>query len=201
MKKQVIVIHGGDNWENDADCYKFLSDYQIDFAHDALRVNGWQGNLQLALGEEYEVIRPEMPNKYNAKYDQWKLWFEKFFQYFEPEVILVGHSLGGAFLAKYLSENDFPKKIKAVFFVAAAVSDNLPEYKMLDFAPPSDLSRLEKQAETIVLYHSKDDPVVPFDDVNKLKTALPKATVHVFEDRKHFNQPQLPELVRDIKEL
>lgn len=46
---------------------------------------------------------PEMPLPYKPQYDLWKNEFEKL----EPEKanILVGHSCGGGFLTRWLSEN------------------------------------------------------------------------------------------------
>ena len=46
-----------------------------------------------------------MPNKGNAVYEEWKMIFEKFALALSPDTIYVGHSLGGIFLAKYISEN------------------------------------------------------------------------------------------------
>ena len=62
---------------------------------------------------------PSMPNKQNAAYDEWSIWFEKYFAYLKDDVILIGWSLGGMFLAKYLSDKPFPVKIKSLFLLAA----------------------------------------------------------------------------------
>ena len=52
-----------------------------------------------------------MPCKFMVDYEAWKIWFERHFQFLQKEVILIGWSLGGRFLLKYLSENKFPFKI------------------------------------------------------------------------------------------
>lgn len=200
MKKQVVLIHGGDTWETYEQYLEYLKNREIDFEKHGLRKDDWQGNLGERLGDNYQVIRPEMPSKRNAKYLEWKIWFEKFFPFLNDEVILVGSSLGGTFLAKYLAENQFPKKIKAIFLVAACF-DDLPEEPLLDFNLPGNLKKIADQSEKVILYHSKDDNVVPFPHLAKFQQALPKATVRIFEDRKHFNQEELPELIQDIKNL
>ena len=141
-----------------------------------------------------------MPNKINAKYNEWKLWFEKIAPLLDDEVALVGHSLGGSFLAKYLAENHFPKRIRGLFLVAA-VHDSTPEDALLDFTPPSSLDKVNEQAGQIFLYHSSDDPVVPVKDVDAFRAALPQATVRLFQDRGHFTQSEFPELVADISLL
>jgi predicted alpha/beta hydrolase family esterase len=54
------------------------------------------------------------------------------------------------------------------------------------------------QTKNIYLYHSKDDPVVPFSALEKFARALPLAYTRIFEDRKHINQSEFPELAEDI---
>ena len=201
MQKQVVVIHGGDVFKTHEDYVEFLKRRLVNFERHALRQLDFQENLQSHLGEGFQVIRPSMPSMVNAKYEEWKIWFEKFFQFLQDEVILVGSSLGAVFLAKYLAENTFPKKVKALFLIAGPFGDNMPEYKLLDYSLPQSLEKLESQPEKIFLYHSKDDPVVPFADLAKYQQALPKAATRVFEDRGHFFQPDLPELTADINNL
>lgn len=201
MKKQVVVIHGGDTFETHEAYLKFLRDWKIDFEEFKNPESSWKSSLQEKLWPDYEVIRPEMPNSINARYEEWKIWFEKFVPYLHDGVILIGHSLGGAFLGKYLSEIDFPKKIKAVFLVAACFGDKLPDYKALDFHALEDMSKLSSQAGKIFLYHSKDDPVVLFTNLAKFQEKLPNATARVFEDKGHFRQEEFPELVDTIKSL
>ena len=104
MKKQVVVIHGGDTFKTYEQYLRFLKRFDIDFERYRSGKNDWKTNLREALGEEYEVIAPVMPNKNNAKYPEWQIWFEKFIPFLNGEIILVGHSLGGTFIAKYLSE-------------------------------------------------------------------------------------------------
>ena len=199
--QQILLVHGGDNWETHEEYLAYLKNKQIDFEKHGLRVKGWQDNLADRLGTDYQIIRPEMPSKRNAKHIEWKIWFEKFISYLNDGVILIGGSLGALFLAKYLSENDFPKKIKAVFLLAGPAKDNLPEYRLLDFSLPESLEKLSSQADKIFLYHSKDDNMVPFSDLEIYRKALPKATVRVLDGFGHFNLPELPVIIEDIKSL
>ena len=197
MKKQVVVIHGGDTFETYEKYLDFLCNYEID-SLDYFKHKGWKSILQEKLGDDFEVIRPQMPNKINAKYLEWRIWFEKLVPLLNPEVILVGHSMGGIFLAKYLSENNFPKKILGTFLVSAPYDAETFEYTLVDFVLPADLKKFEEQGGKIYLYHSTDDEVVSFTELEKYKKQLPSATARVFEDRGHFNQEDFPELVQDI---
>ena len=197
-EKQVVVIHGGDTFETYEEYLNFLRNYKIDIERYRSGKDDWKPWLRQRLGSDYEVIQPIMPNKTNAQFNEWKLWFEKFFPFLNEGVVLVGHSLGGVFLAKYLSENKFPKKIKAVFLVGAVYDKDDEGYPVVSFALPASLNL---QTDEIYLYHSKDDPVVPFSALEQYKKALPKAQTRVFNDRGHLNQEEFPELVEDILNL
>lgn len=151
------------------------------------------------LGEGYEVILPSMPCKENAKYPEWKIWFEKMIPFLEDNVILVGHSLGGKFLARYLAEETFSRKILAVILIASPFDRS--SRKHTDFFLPDSLAMFERQGGNIILFHSKDDPVVNFSELAKYQELLPDATVRIFDDRQHFNQAGFPELVAEIKSL
>jgi uncharacterized protein len=197
MKQQVLVIHGGDTFEKYNDYINFLKSFEIDL--NKFRKNGWKDNLQRALGRNYDVILPQMPNKFNADYDEWKIWFEKILNLLEDNLILVGHSLGGIFLAKYLSENKINKKIKATILVAA-VFDKTGE-SLTNFKLPKSLDKFLNKSEKIYLIHSRDDRVVPFEAMEKYKNLLPKAEEIIFSDRGHFNQENFNEIVKLIKNI
>lgn len=141
-----------------------------------------------------------MPNAQNARYAEWKMWFEKILPLMGDGVILIGHSLGGIFLAKYLSEQTVELRIKATFLVAAPYN-TAAEHPLVDFVIQHSLRGLEKQGGEIFLYHSADDAVVPFSNFERYQSELKGAHIRVCNDRKHFNQAEFPELVQDIQEL
>ena len=201
MKKQVFIIHGGDTFKTYEEYLLFLKDWEIDFEKYKENKKNWKINLQEELGDEFEVIAPKMPNKINAKYLEWKIWFEKFIPYITEGVILVGHSLGGSFLVKFLSENDMPKKIRGTFLVAPVYDEDSDYYSLADFKLPDNLSGFEKQGGQIFIYHSEDDPVVPFNNLGKFKEKLISAKTIIFKNKQHFGQEKLPEIVKDIKGL
>lgn len=202
MKQQIIVIHGGDTHRTYPEYLAYLKKYRLNYSR--LTKGGWKENLQKSLGNKFEVALLKLPNPLNARYTEWKIMFRKIIPFLRGKPIFVGYSLGGIFLAKYLSENKFPKKIRATFLIAAPY-DNDSERKvnqsLVDFILPRKLTRFEKQGGVIFLYQSKDDPVVPFSHLEKYRRALPKARPVIFENRGHFSQEKFPELVRDIKKL
>lgn len=197
MKQQLLVVHGGDTFENYEDYLYFLQNFQIDLERLKSKED-WKTTLQKRLGDEYEVFLPSMPNKTFANYDEWKIWMDKISPLLQDDVILIGHSLGGVFWAKYLSTTKFPKKIKAVFLVAAPFEKDSENNSLAGFTLPM---VLDMQTDKIYLYHSKDDSIVSFEELFKYKKALPKAVVRELDLARHFNQEYFPDLLEDIKKL
>ena len=58
------------------------------------------------------LYKARLQYRTNARYEEWKIWFERMIPFLNDNVILVGHSLGGIFFVKYLSENLLPIKSK-----------------------------------------------------------------------------------------
>lgn len=196
--RQVVLIHGGDTFNSYDKYLRFLRRFQIDFEDYTSGKKGWKATLGEKLGDDFQVIAPSMPCKYNAKYVEWQIWFKKFVPHLAGEVVLVGHSLGGLFLVKYLSENKFQKNIKGVFLVAPPYDAKDVDYDLADFGLPK---KLDLQTETTMIYHSDDDDTVPIKDLSKYSSQIPNATIKQFTDRGHFRGEEFPELVEDIKSL
>ncbi|KKU94028.1 MAG: hypothetical protein UY26_C0003G0178 [Candidatus Jorgensenbacteria bacterium GW2011_GWA1_48_13] len=199
MKKQVLMIHGGTTFDSYKDYLSFLKKLKVDL--DRYRGEKWANSLGIKLGRGFDVLLLKMPNPMNARYEEWKILFGKIARALRNKVILIGHSLGAIFLAKYLSENRFPKKVRATFLISGPYDDKSLDESLGGFTLPESLKKLRKQGGRIFLYHSKDDKVVPFAHLGKYKKALPGAVVRVFKKRGHFLQSDFPELVKDIKNL
>jgi len=203
MKKQVVVIHGGTSFKSYRDYFSHLKTKEVNIERLRFKMD-WKSSLHLKLGKKYDVLLPLMPNSANARYKEWKIWFENVAKVLDDEVVLVGHSLGGIFLAKYLSENVFPKKIKAAILVAAPFEDDKAsedKESLAEFELPKSLKKFANQCDKIYLLYSQDDPMVPIFQLKKYKKALPKARTIIFKNRGHFNQEQFPEMVKIIKSL
>ena len=163
----------------------------------------WTHSLQAELGNNYQVILPPMPNRENAKYEEWKIWFERHFEYLSDGAVVMGCSQGAMFLGRYLTENTLPFKASAVYLMAAAVP--LSGEKHTDFGDfLIDLEKvgvITENNDNVVIMHSKDDFVVPFHHGEALAAAMPEAEFIVYEDKNHFLIEEFPELVEKIKEL
>ncbi len=199
MKTQIVTVHGGETFGSYDAYIAWLKSYAIDF--ESLSTKTWKDSLGATLGDNYEILSLKMPNSMNAKYLEWKIWFDKFIPFIQDNAIFVGNSLGAIFLAKYFSENIYQKSVKGIFMLAAPFGPVSPTDDMADFVLVKDLSKLASYGDKVHLYHSKDDPVVPFSHLADYQKALPKAEVRIFEDKEHFHVLELPELIDDIKAL
>ncbi len=203
-KQQVFYIHGGSSYSK---YENFLEDLRTmplrDLPGDPEPMKKWTKTLREDLGENFEVFMPMMPNKQNAKYEEWKIWFERHFEYLHDDVILLGWSQGGYFLAKYLIENETPFKIKALLLGAAPFApDDFGGEDGGDFAfDTTKVGELSKRTDKIFIMHSKDDFVVPFSHGERYAAALTEAEFVVFEDKNHFLIEEFPELIEKIKKL
>ncbi len=99
MRRQVLFIHGGGEGAHEED-------------------RKLAASLQDALGAAYDVRCPKMPDEDRPVYEAWKERIAKELDAPEGEMILVGHSLGGSILLKYLSEEEVEKPIAGLFLVA-----------------------------------------------------------------------------------
>ncbi len=197
MKHQIVVIHGGDSFASPARYLRALRRWPVS-KDTFLPHPDWKTNLASDLGRSYEVLQPRMPNKNNAVYREWKIWFERMLPYIHPGVVLIGHSLGGIFLAKYLATTTFRKSIRGLILVAAP--HNQTE-EIGDFRLPRSLSRVAHQVPQIWLLHSQDDPIVPFAELQAYHRAWPRAKIVVTKRSGHFSQPHLPQVRQIIRRL
>ena len=90
MKKQVLAIHGGETFPTYEKYFEYLKNYQLDFKKLKEKEKGWKKHLQEDLGDDFEVIQPQMPLPRNAKYAEWKIWLEKYYSILQDDIILVG---------------------------------------------------------------------------------------------------------------
>lgn len=201
MKKQVLFVHGANAYSKYESFLKDLRTIPIRDLPSLSKSKKWKSTFEEDLGDSFEVFMPSMPNKQNAKYEEWKIWFERHFEYINDGAILVGGSLGAFFLVKYLTENKTPFLIKALILLSAAYEpDDFGGEDGGDFGFDTfKVNELLNSTNNIVFFHSKDDPVVPYNHLLKYKEALPEAEFVTFEDKNHFLIEEFPELIEKIK--
>ena len=181
--KKVVIIHGGHSFDNNDEYLGWLANTDLKLVSDG----DWKSWLRHTLNPtEFEVLQIRMPNSNNAQYAEWKTMFEKALPLITENDILIGHSLGGIFLAKYLSENNL--KIHDLHLVAT------PSTKCGSFELKKDISSISRNVQNIFLWHSTDDFVVPFAETEFYTNNLPKLELNTFDDRGHFNDSEFVEL-------
>lgn len=123
---------------------------------------------------------PEMPRPYDPDYLEWKAEFER--QEVDEDTILVGHSLGGGFIVRWLSETSI--KIKQLILVAPWL-DREHEYGEL-FEFTIDDRLVEKTAVGIDVLYSTNDDAPMQTSLEFLRQETPSARYHEFKDYGHF---------------
>ncbi len=200
MKKkiQIFFIHGGMTFKNKKDYLHYLKTREISI-EEKIR---WHNDfLKKNLGKNFEIIKPLMPLSENAKYSEWKIHFERHFTQLRNNTILIGNSLGGIFLAKYLSEHKFPKRILSTYLICPPFDDTLPKEDLAGgFKLKSDLSLLEKNSKNLYLMFSKDDNVVPVSHAEKYRKKIKNGKIIIYKSKNgHFKIPKFLEIIRMIK--
>ena len=198
-KVQLFMIHGGTTFKNQNDYVGFLKSRRVSIDEKI----SWDGNyLKEELKDYCKIIKPRMPLQENAKYDDWKIYFERYFDQLIDNIILIGKSLGAVFLAKYLSENEFPRKILAVYLICPPFDDSLLEEDLVGgFELQSNLSKIERHCENVNLLFSRDDDCVPVSHAEKYRNKLPNANIIIYESKNgHFQISEFPEIVKMIRE-
>lgn len=223
--KTLIFIHGGESFRTDIEYQKFLQDTYVKWQSVPWSPEvktSWKYEVAKQWHETWGVVyMPDMPDKIDAKYDEWKLIFKWILAKLVPEdeITLVGTSLGWCFLLKYFSEvsvipgliRDPAKKddliditgflssqewqvllrIHQIHLLAACISE-------WDFTPPESYESLKKLWNRVHIWHADDDRVVTFWVAQQLAQTLPDAQAHFFSSEKgygHFHGlASLPEL-------
>ncbi|NCU39062.1 hypothetical protein EOL96_08590 [Candidatus Saccharibacteria bacterium] len=194
--KQLLIIHGGHTFSDYSTYRKYLSEKTLDY-YKLTHPIRWKERLTEEL-PGFDVLLPSMPNSDNAVYDEWAIQFEKLLALLNDDAQILGHSLGAMFVAKYLNINRLSKPVQRLILVSAAYNDVAGE-EIGEFGVGSAVD-LPQSAKEIHLFHSEDDPVVPFSELAKFQNDLPYAIAHVFSDRGHFIDETFPEIAQLIKQ-
>lgn len=197
-KTQIFMIHGGMTFKNRKDYFKWLKSRVVSIE----KSKRWTDDLENKLSKNFDVIRPRMPLSENSMYEDWKIFFELHIPFIKNNVIFIGNSLGSIFLAKYLSEHKFPKKILATYLVCPPFDDTCFDEDLVNgFELKKDLSLLEKNSKNLTLMFSEDDDDVPIDHARKYGEKLKNAKIIIYKSKNgHFNVSTFPEIIKMIKE-
>lgn len=177
MKKRVFFIQGGGHGAYEEDERLVVS-------------------LRDALGPAYDVRYPRMPHEENPEMEAWKAHIAAELAVL-GDVILVGHSVGGAALLKYLSEMPLKKPVAGLFLLAAPSWDS-ENWRYDDLKLPRGVAAKLSRIPRIFLYHSRDDEIVPFAHLALHASRLPQAIIHETDGRGHQFGNDLSDVAADI---
>jgi predicted alpha/beta hydrolase family esterase len=161
-------------------------------------------SLQRALGADYDVQCPQMPDEENSPYPAWQAEIDSRLAAMTGPVALVGHSVGGSVLLKYLCDRKSAppasERFVAGLFVIAAPYWGASEFWSWDEATlPADAAARLAGEWPLIFYQSRDDEVVPFSHLALYAARLPRATIREFAGRGHQFNDDLAEIAADIK--
>lgn len=140
---------------------------------------------------------PEWPKPYEPKYPDWLEVFKQF--NVNKETTLIGHSCGGGFLVRWLSETDV--KIDKLILVAPWLDPKKTlKEPFFDFVIDKNL---HEKASSIDMLSSTDDDEDILESVDLLLKNVKSIKHHVFEGYGHFcfsdmNSKEFPELLELI---
>lgn len=185
MKRSVLLIHGAGEGAYKED--KNLAD-----------------NLQKLLGTSYDVRYPKMENENDAPYDIWVNQIKEELSKMHEPTILVGHSVGGSVLIKFLSEENIKNTLAGIFLLATPFWGGdggwtYDGYETLELPRPES-AKVPKHVP-LFLYHSRDDETVPFAHVKLFAKRFPDATVRELKSGGHQLNNDLSDVANDIKQL
>lgn len=195
--KNAILVHG-----------YVTKDKYYDPDRPSMSNNQWQPWLtQQLLCHDIPTVAVEMPQPWRPDYDAWKREFERFD--INENTILVGHSFGGGFLVRWLTENDV--KVGKVVLVApfmGLASDNDDEdrrYANEHFFTFEIDGNLSSKTSGLTILKSTDDSRQVNSSIDMLMQEFgDSCKLITLENRGHFCAPikwvkfEFPELLEEI---
>ena len=166
--KRIFIIHGA-------------------FGHPEENWFPWLKSQSERLG--HEVFVPAFPTPKGQTLEDWNSIFSEYETKVDENTILVGHSLGPAFLLHVLGRIN--TTIKASFFVSGFISplgnETFDPLNKTFLEKPFDWQKIHQNCNQFFLYHSDDDPYVSMAHANELAKKLGVKT-RIIQDAGHFNE-------------
>ena len=172
------------------------------FIHGAGEQNEGGGALPRALraglGADVRLAAPIMPNPGAPDAAAWQAALGEHLGGQQLPLVLVGHSLGGSLILKYLADHAKPAGLAGVVSIAAPFW-GVPEWELSNGQLPPGFEARLSELPRVVLYHSRDDDEVPVSHLDRYAEALPQAVVRKVDGRGHmFDDGNVADIVGDI---
>lgn len=152
--------------------------------------------------KKYSVLAPRFPSPDNQTLENWLTTMQPYWKVFDPELVLIGRSIGATFALRLLEKS--PVKIKAAFLVAGFCSDiGRPEFDpVVDtfLAEPFNWQKIRANCSRFFVYHGDNDPIVEQEYGEELAQKV-GAELKVIENGEHLWFETFPEILTDIEAL
>lgn len=183
----------------------------------AVFIHGWGGNpeegwrpwLKQNLEEAgWKVINPAMPDTDTPTQSKWLAALTEAIGEPDDETYLVGHSLGGITILRYLESLPENKRIGGAILVAGFPNDlTFDGYKGelgSFFVSPVNWETINTHSSQFFVLHSKDDGWVDENNYHELKTKL-NAGGELQNGFKHYSGDdgimELPIVLKALREM
>lgn len=110
---------------------------------------------------EYKVHIPQFPTPENQTLETWFDVFKRYEKFVDKDTLMIGHSLGGAFLLRVLET--LSSSVVCVCIVAAPVGVRPIrnwEGDQQFIGHPFDWRKIREHARSFIVFHSDNDPYV-----------------------------------------
>lgn len=181
-----IILHGRPDKEE-----------YFDPTHPSASNDWWIPWLQKQLLlKEISAQTPEIPNSWNPKYEEWEQIIKQFD--INRNTILVGHSCGGGFWIRWLSENKDTHVGKAVL-VAPSLGLDWKDRSFFDYDIDSDLA---SRTKGLVIFGSDNDKSAVIESISQYRYKIKDTRYKEFPGYAHFAgspvKHDFPELLSEI---
>lgn len=157
--------------------------------------------LRKELGPDYAMDAPLMPSPEAPAAAAWEIALADHLSRQSTPFTLVGHSLGGSLILKYLAGHDRPRGLLGVVSIAAPFW-GMPDWEIEEWALPPGFEKRLSSLDNVIVYHSEDDDGVSVSHADRYGEALPKAVVKKVNGRGHlFADGNVADIAGDIRRL
>ncbi len=187
----------------------------------AFIVHGWEGYPKEAWfpwlkreleKRDFKVKVPDMPNPSYPRINTWVGHLKKIVRYVDDDTYLIGHSIGGQTVLRYIQGLSYNKKVGGALLVASwinlrkAAFETDEDKKIVEpwLTNPLDWERIANGARKFTAILSDNDPYVPIG-VGKIFKKELGAEIIIVHNKLHMNGEsgviKLPEALNAILKI
>jgi predicted alpha/beta hydrolase family esterase len=146
--------------------------------------------------QDIHTISIEPPLPFRPRYDEWKKEFERCDT--NPDTLLVGHSCGGGFIVRYLSEHKSIKVGKVILAAPWINPNDDPAADTADFFHFDIDPEFPSRTDGVAVFISSDDYPSVIRTVEILRAKVSGLVFREYSDRGHFTRDaDFPELFKE----